>query len=514
VNERAVILIVDDDLSIRRTLSLILQKKGYQTESVGTGQAVLESGKDRAFDLVLLDMRLPDVQGVDLIGSLKEMHPDIAIIVSTAYASTDTAIRAVNEGASAYITKPLDIDGLVLAIEGALEKQRLVRENRRLYESAQRELAERRRAEEALRESEETARALLNTLHDWAMLVDTDGTILGLNSAMADEFGGPAEALIGRCMHDLFPRDVAVFRREQVALVVDSREPLSIQEANAGVITEATVYPVFGACGEVTRLAVFARDVTEQKRLEEQMRQAEKMEAVGRLAGGVAHYFNNLLTPIIGYSELLLDRLDADGPLHEDVEEIRTAGERLATLIHEILAFSSKQILRLAEVDLNELVAGLEGRLRSLLGEGVDLAVLLDPAAVVVKADREELTTAIMSLASNGRAAMGDGGTLTIVTTRVKLSEKQCKALPESRPGCFACLSIADTGAGMGDETLGHLFEPFFTTKGIGEATGLGLSVVYGIAKQHDGWVSVESELGRGSTFKIYLPIHATGLEA
>ncbi|MBI3608687.1 MAG: response regulator [Nitrospirae bacterium] len=249
------------------------------------------------------------------------------------------------------------------------------------------------------------------------------------------------------------------------------------------------------------------QDITERRYLEAQLRQSQRMEAIGRLAGGVAHDFNNLLTVITGRGELVRDRLGTDDPRRRDVELILQTAERAASLTRQLLAFSRKQVLAPRVLDLNIVVIEMEQMLRRLLGEDINLVANLDPEGGRVEADAGQLAQVILNLAVNSRDAMPEGGTLTIETRNVALDDVSVRAHGvDVAPGPHVMLAVSDTGVGMDAETRAHLFEPFFTTKGRNQGTGLGLSTIYGIIKQSGGHVEVESEPGHGATFKIYLP--------
>ena len=248
------------------------------------------------------------------------------------------------------------------------------------------------------------------------------------------------------------------------------------------------------------------QDITERKRLEGQLRQAQKMEAVGRLAGGIAHDFNNLLTAIKGYSELILDSLSYADPLRKEMEEISKAGDRAANLTRQLLAFSRKQVLRPMMLDLNAVVADISKLIQRLIGEDIELVSSLQPGLGCVKADAGQIEQVILNLALNARDAMPHGGKLSIRTSDITLDKTEARKRTGMRPGRYVRLTLSDTGSGMDSQTLAHLFEPFFTTKEVGSGTGLGLSTAYGIIKQSGGYIYAVSEVGRGSTFEIYLP--------
>jgi two-component system, cell cycle sensor histidine kinase and response regulator CckA len=270
---------------------------------------------------------------------------------------------------------------------------------------------------------------------------------------------------------------------------------------------ESTASAIRGEDGLVEQLVIVNRDITARRRLEEQFRQAQKMEAVGRLSGGIAHDFNNLLGVIIGYSEILADHLPQSDPDRENVDEIINAGRRAASLTRQLLAFSRQQVLEPKALDLNEVVSETEKMLRRMVGEDIHFTTVLHKPLSTVKADPGQLEQVLMNLAVNARDAMPHGGNLTIGTSEVEIDQlfaQRC-SFP-FRPGVYVLLTVTDTGIGMDAETQAHIFEPFFTTKDKNAGTGLGLATVYGIVKQSGGHIEVVSEPGIGSTFKVYLP--------
>ena len=271
-------------------------------------------------------------------------------------------------------------------------------------------------------------------------------------------------------------------------------------------VFEVYGYPIFNVRGEITQVIEYNIDITERKNLEDQLRQGQKLEAIGSLASGVAHDFNNLLTTILGYGELGLMKLAKDDPQREKLEAIYEAGHKASTLTRQLLAFSRKQVLEMKVINLNELLENLARMLRRVIGEDIQIKMHLEPSAGNIMADPGQIEQIVMNLAINARDAMLHGGYITIETQEVSLDEEYCKHHADVEPGTYVVFYITDNGTGMSPEIMDKIFDPFFTTKAKGAGTGLGLSTVYGIVKQHNGHIYVYSELGRGTTFKIYFP--------
>ena len=340
--------------------------------------------------------------------------------------------------------------------------------------------------------------------------VTADGHFLTVNPAMIKMLGyGRAEEM----SHLDIVRDVYADPERRARLYTDfeQRDEAGMETAwkrkdGSRITVRVNVRTVRGPGAQIECYEGLVEDVTEQRSMESQFRQAQRMEAVGRLAGGVAHDFNNVLTAITGYSDLLLEDLGPDDHKRSDVGEIKAAALRAAALTRQLLAFSRKQVFESRVLDLNAVVQTLEKMLRRLIREDVKLEYSLASALGAVRADPGQIEQVILNLAVNSRDAMPSGGRLTIETANVDLDEAYAREHVGALPGRYVMLAVSDTGIGMDAETQSHIFEPFFTTKDVGKGTGLGLATVYGIVKQSGGSVWVYSEPGRGTTFKIYLP--------
>jgi PAS domain S-box-containing protein len=375
------------------------------------------------------------------------------------------------------------------------------------------DITARKQTEEALRQSEQRFRATFEQTAVGIAHVGPTGRWIWVNQTLCDIVGYTREELTVRTVQDItHPEDLEADRVQLHRLLAGERNAYTIEKRHirkdgSTVWVHLTTTLLRRHSGEPKYFIAVIEDVTERKELEAQLRQAQKMEAIGRLAGGVAHDFNNILTVITGYSEILLaSHPDEHTQTHKDLEQIRKAAERATALTRHLLAFSRRQVLQPSTLNLNVVVAELEKLLRRLIGENIELVTILDADLKWVKVDRSQLEQVIMNLAVNARDAMPQGGRLTIETTNVDLDEAYTRQHVDLKPGSYVLLSISDTGHGMDAETRAKIFEPFFTTKEQGKGTGLGLATVYGIVKQSGGHIKVYSEPGWNTTFIIYLP--------
>ena len=376
-----------------------------------------------------------------------------------------------------------------------------------------RDITERKRSMETIAYERQLLRTLLDLMPYGVYLKDLDSRFLMANETLARRLGreNPAE-LLGLSDRDFFPPEVAaVFRADEEKVfageTINDKEEIVVFPNSQERTLWTTKVPFRNSQGQICGLVGIGRDVTEQKLLEEQFRQSQKMEAFGQLAGGVAHDFNNLLTVIEGHVALLQLKEDST-PAEQagSLAEIAKAAERAANLTRQLLTFSRRQLFQPKPVDLNDIVANTTKMLQRLIGEHIGLETHFTPGGAPITADRNMMEQILINLAVNSRDAMPKGGKLIIQTATVTLDEADIAIHPKARPGTFIHLSVTDTGCGIGTEEIERIFEPFFTTKEVGKGTGLGLATVFGIVTQHHGWIEVESKLNVGTTFQVYLP--------
>lgn len=403
-------------------------------------------------------------------------------------------------GIAAFITRTL--------VEETTEREQSKMEIRKLNEGLEQKVAER---------TQKLARlaAVVESSDDAIVGATGEGIVLSWNNAAERIYGYSAAEMIGTSANVLVPADrqgeiQELLERLRRGEKVVQFETIRRRKDGRQIPVAVTLSPIRDPNGGTAGVAAIARDITERKRMEETLRQAQKMETVGRLAGGVAHDFNNLLAVILGYSELILDQVGDKEPLRKNTEQIKKAGNRASTLTRQLLAFSRQQVLETRVLNLNTIIEDMASMFSRLIGEDIELCTWLNPALGNVNADQGQIEQVIMNLAVNARDAMPGGGKLVIQTANVQVNETYALQHPPMVAGDYVMLVVSDSGTGMDAQTQAHIFEPFFTTKGPSQGTGLGLATVYGVVKQSGGYIWVHSEPGLGSVFSIYLPlVHA-----
>jgi PAS domain S-box-containing protein len=499
------ILILEDVPADAELMERELRRGGnkFSSKRVDTKKAFLKELKDFAPDLILGDYNLPSFDGIAALAIVQEKHPDIPFIFVSGTIGEEMAIETLKKGATDYVLKNR-LSRLVPAV------------NRTLREVEER--AERKRAEEALRQSEEKYRLITASAKDGIFTLDMEGKITFVSPHWLSLTGYAEREIIGQHFTKVLPEEYWALTLKRFKDALSGKEiplyEIEIHTKDGRIVPiEINVSSLLSPEGQIVgRIGLF-RDITERKKLEqekgnleEQLRQSQKMEAIGCLAGGIAHDFNNLLTVIKGYSQLSLLKLKEDVPLRSNIEEIKRASERAADLTCQLLAFSRRQVMEMKVLDLNYLLRNLDKMLYRVIGEDIELVTGLADDLGRVKTDPGQIEQVIMNLAVNARDAMPKGGKLTIETANVDLDQAYTRAHVAVEPGPYVMISVSDTGVGMPPEIRDRVFEPFFTTKEKGKGTGLGLSTVYGIVKQSGGDLWVYSEPGKGTTFKIYLP--------
>jgi len=467
----------------------------FEISQVETELDYLSALESESFALILADYTLPSFDGNRALRMAREKCRNTPFIFISGTIGDDLAVETLKQGATDYVLKNC-LRRLVPVVTRALKES----EDR----------AARQQAKKALRDAEEQMRFTVERIP--AVLWTTDRelrftSIQGAGLIFGDwQAGMIGESLVKTAAgQDDLTSVSAHLTPVKAHLAALAGDKAAYDVSVNGKDYEANVAPLISD-GEIVGCIGLAVDVTERKTLEMQMRHAQKMEAVGRLAGGIAHDFNNLLTVISGYCDLTLLKLDPDDPLRSNIDEVNRACDRAAGLTRQILAFSRKQVLKPKVLDLNTILAEMKRMMRPLIGEDVELVIELCPELGRVKADSGQIEQILANLAINARDAMPSGGELSIKTSNIVLDDEIAGGFESVQSGPYVLLTISDTGHGMNPETLRQVFEPFFTTKEVGKGTGLGLSTVYGIVKQSNGYISVDSDVGRGTTFKIYLP--------
>src|SRR5579871_1088688 len=502
-SKRLQLLFVEDNPKDVKLISHSLSKAGFaldadSVDSIDGFNAQISRGE---YDVIICDYNLLGSTAMDVLEALHRMEKDIPLIVVSGSVGDEAAAECIKRGAMDYVLKDR-MARLPASVEAALAAKSL--------------RALRKRAESALRESEEEYRLLFDSNPNPMWVFDLETlAFVAVNDAAIQRYGYSREEFLRMTARDIRPpEDVPAFlarlEQQRDQKVVPASAGIVKHQTKSGAILEVEIsgnHIEFR--GRRSRL-VLANDMTERNNLQAQLVQAQKMESLGQLAGGVAHDINNLIGVVLGEAELMKETLDDAAATAEGLDAIMNAGQRIAGIVKQLLAFSRKQVRQPKPVDLNSVIAGMRDLLQRLIGEDVMIAIDTEPQLWTTFVDPGQIEQVVMNLAVNAHDAMPQGGTLTIRTSNVVLDEVYTRQHSEIAPGEYIMLSVADTGSGMTAATIARIFEPFFTTKALGHGTGLGLATVYGIVRQSGGTIWVYSDLGQGTTFKIYLPrLHA-----
>jgi PAS domain S-box-containing protein len=491
------LLIVEDSAADAELLVREVERGGYRVEHerVQTAAALRHALAQSTWHVVISDYDLPMFSGPAALEILQATGRDIPFIMISGTIGEEVAVSALKAGAHDFLVK-----GRLARLIPAIERERREVEVRRT----------RAGAEDALRRSEAQYRSLFDGAVFGIFQATAEGQFVTVNPALVSMLGydSPGELIqVGwALLHDDRDAAAALISRSHELVPLSGEEAMWRRKDGDQIRVRLSGRLIEEPQTRRTLCEVIVEDITGRHRLEAQLRQAQKMEAVGLLAGGVAHDFNNMLTAILGYSEMLTEQIGPDKAIGRDLREIRVAAERAAVLTKQLLAFSRKQVFALVAVDVTRVVSNVKPMLQRLLGERITITTALVDDVVPVLADFAQLEHLLINLSVNARDAMPAGGVLTFTTANVVLDAAFGRDRPGAILGPCAMVSVADTGLGMPPDVQARIFEPFFTTKESGSGTGLGLAAVYGTVKQLGGYIDVESHLGRGTTFSVYLP--------
>jgi len=521
---KARILCIDDEEMIRQTIGDYLTDSGFEIIEAANGREGLEVFQQENPDIILVDLRMPEIDGLDVLAAVTEKSPETPIIVVSGTGVLEDAIEALRRGAWDYITKPVeDMAILEIAVENALKHAELLRKNRQYQENLEFEVkkrtAELHDAHEKLKEQHVFLQTLIESIPNPIFYKNVNGEYLGCNQSFCRMLGVTRRAIIGKKADDFLPENLISIFKETDQSVFEYKNVQTYEYSLR--FPDGTMHNLFttkapftnlkgeiaGTVGVISDISNLRQAEEEKSLLEDQLRHSQKMEAVGTLAGGIAHDFNNILQAMSGYIQLLLMKKDKDDPDRKYLTKIDQSTIRATELVRRLLTFSRKSETRFQPVNLNLVVANTVHFLEQTIPRMIQIE--MHPASDLpgIYADPSQIEQIIINIAANAFDAMPEGGRLLFETESISFKEEYRDKYLELKSGDYVLLKISDTGQGMDEEIQKHIFEPFFTTKEIGKGTGLGLATVYGIVKSHNGRIACYSEPGLGTTFKIYLPV-------
>ncbi len=537
------VLIVDDNQQDLYLLQVLLEGHGYSVKTASNGKIALETAQKNPPDIVISDIMMPVMDGFTLCRKWmtnKKLKTIPFVFYTATYVDSKDRELAFSLGASRFVVKPSEPDKFVEIVKSILEdcqlgliepgatpqiteeetlklySQRLINKLETKSIQLKKEIEERKEASEQYRKVTLYTQKLLDVIPGGLIVINPDYSVALVNQSVRKILNGKDPIAEGLKCYEISHKSSkpcsGVFDPCPLKQVISSGEEMQVLHTHFDhegkeMFVEISAAPVFNDKGEVVQVIESWHDVTERKRLEEQYRQAQKMEAIGQLTGGIAHDFNNMLQVINGYSDMALDSIIENPLVREYLTEVAKAGERATSLVSQLLAYSRRQVLTMKNIDLNDVISSVVKMVKRVLGGHILLNFQPDVAIGFVCADAGQVEQIIMNLCVNARDAMPNGGTISIKTSAAVFDGDFCKSNLWAKPGHYVSITVADEGSGMDENTLKHAFEPFFTTKDIGKGTGLGLSMVIGLVQQHGGLVKAYSEVNKGTKIEIYFPL-------
>ncbi len=500
------VLIVDDEFSIREALNMAL-KDTYEITTASNaveGLSIISSRQD--FDVVIMDIRMPNMDGISALKTIKETHPDAEVIIITAYASIQTAQEALQYGALDYVLKPFDCNVIKNIINKGIAKRGEAVEKKQKQATLEKAFSQ---ANKDLKITGQLLKTLYQYANDGIIITDRTGKIINANEQVSAIYSYDEEQVLGKHVESLEPGvDKAVLEERMQrllsgeALVYESEycrgdgAKINLEISSKAISVDDEVY-----------IQSIHRDITEKKRLQSQLLHSQKMESIGRLAGGIAHDFNNIVSAISGFAQLILEyERELSPDIVSLVRMIESSSKMGNSMISKLLSFARRGKLEITSLKINAVIEETIDMIGRLM-RNIEIIKDLHQSIPRVNADRSKMDQVIMNLLVNARDAMPNGGRITVKTSLVRLNSNIIKVPASIKEGEYICLSVEDTGTGIPRENLTRIFDPFFTTKEEGKGTGLGLATVWGIVKEHSGYITVDSTVGKGTTFTIYLPL-------